>query len=133
MIFFLDRNLGKRAVAEALRKTGVEVRIHDDYFPLDARDEQWLTEVGRKGWIVLTKDTRIRYRAFELAALLNAGVSAFVLTSGNLRGEEMADVFVRALPAIRRFVARYTPPFIATVTKSGGVSLLVRRAKTRAE
>ena len=60
--------------------------MHDEYFPSDARDEEWLAEVGRRGWVVLTKDTRIRYRTTELAALMRSGVTAFVLTSGNLRG-----------------------------------------------
>src|SRR3990172_737151 len=76
-IFFLDRSLGKKTIADALRQAGAEVRVHDDCFPPDARDEDWLREVGQKGWIVLTKDRHIRYRAPELAALQKAGVIAF--------------------------------------------------------
>src|SRR4051812_30434760 len=78
LTFFLDRNLGKKAVADALRQADVEVHVHDDHFPPDTRDEEWLAEVGKRGWIVLTKDTRIRYRSSELTALVKANVSAFV-------------------------------------------------------
>jgi len=81
---------------------------------------------------VLTKDTRIRYRTAELAALMRSGVTAFVLTSGNLRGAEMAEIFLKALPAIYRLMARYAPPFVASVTKSGSVSLLVRSSQKKA-
>jgi predicted nuclease of predicted toxin-antitoxin system len=130
-VFFIDRSLGKKAVADALRQANLEVHVHDEYFPRDARDEEWLAEVGRRGWVVLTKDTRIRYRAAELAALMRSGVTAFVLTSGNLRGAEMAEIFLKALPAICRLVARYTPPFVASVTKSGSVSLLVRSSQKK--
>src|SRR5262245_8155353 len=130
LIFFLDRNLGKKAVADALRQAGVEVHVHDDHFPPEAREEEWLAEVGKRGWIVLTKDTRIRYRSSELAALVKANVTAFALTAGNLRGEEMAAVFVKALPTIRRFVARYSPPLVASITKSGHVSLLIHGSRT---
>ena len=35
-VFFIDRALGKRAVAEALRKAGAIVEIHDDHFPPEA-------------------------------------------------------------------------------------------------
>jgi hypothetical protein len=56
--FFLDRSLGKEIVAQALRAAGADVEIHDDHFPPDAKDEDWLTEVGSLGWIVLTKDRR---------------------------------------------------------------------------
>ena len=116
--------MGKKTIADALRQAGAEVRVHDDCFPPDARDEDWLREVGQKGWIVLTKDRHIRCRAPELAALQKAGVIAFVLTGGNLQGAEMAQIFVGALPAINRFVSKYPPPFIAKVTRSGTVSML---------
>jgi hypothetical protein len=121
----VDRSLGKHTIAEALRQAGVEVHIHDDHFPQNAMDETWLREVGRRGWIVLTKDTWIRRRSNERTALMHAGVRAFVLVAGNLSGPEMARVFVNALPAMHRFVARHNPPFIAKVTRSGAVSMLV--------
>ena len=54
------------------------VEIHDDHFPSDAKDELWLAEVGIRGWIVLTKDDRNRYRAIERTALASAKVKAFV-------------------------------------------------------
>lgn len=111
-------------MAEALRQAGITVEMHDDHFPQAATDVEWLREVGRRGWIVLTRDTRIRYRSLERMALMQAGVRAFVLVAGNLSGPEMATAFVTALPAIRRFVARYQPPFIARVTRRGTVSLL---------
>lgn len=100
------------------------MHVHDDYFSSDARDEDWLQEVGRKGWIVLTKDQRIRYRQTELAALMKAQVRAFVLTGRDLQGIEMARIFVKALPAIKRFTTKYPPPFIAKVTRGGSVSML---------
>jgi predicted nuclease of predicted toxin-antitoxin system len=122
---FLDRNLGKRIITDALRQAGADVRVHDDYFSPNARDEEWLSEVGRRQWVVLTKDTRIRYREIERMALMNAGVRAFVLTAKNLQGSEMANILVRALPAIQRFATRHPPPFIAKITRSGRVSMLL--------
>jgi predicted nuclease of predicted toxin-antitoxin system len=124
-ILFLDRNLGKKIVADALRQAGADVRVHDDHFSANARDEEWLSEVGRRQWVVLTKDTRIRYHEIERMALISAGVRAFVLTAKNLQGSEMADIFVRALPTIQRFATNHAPPFIAQITRSGKVSILM--------
>jgi predicted nuclease of predicted toxin-antitoxin system len=123
-VFFLDRSLGKIRIATALRQAGAIVHIHDDYFPPNAKDEDWLTQVGRNGWIVLTKDHRIRYRNLERAALMNAGVGAFILTAGDLQGDEMAKIFVKALPAIAKFLRKHKKPFIARVARDGSVSLL---------
>ena len=49
LVFFLDRSLGKEIIATALRAAGADVRIHDDLFAQDARDQDWLPEVGTKG------------------------------------------------------------------------------------
>jgi predicted nuclease of predicted toxin-antitoxin system len=108
-----------------MRAAGAQVHVHDDLFAPGAPDVEWLQRAGRERWIVLTKDRYIRWRAVECAALMNAGVRAFTLTSGNLQGAEMAETFVRALPAIHRFVAHHQGPFIATVAKSSWVTPLL--------
>lgn len=118
LVFFLDRSLGKRYVAEALRRAGAVVEVHEDHFSADAKDEDWLTEVGRRGWIVLMKDKRIRQIQIEREALLAAGVRAFVLTSGNLTGPEMADIFVQHLSRITRMVVGNPFPFVAGVSRT---------------
>ena len=123
---FIDRSLGKFTIATALRAQGVEVHTHDAQFPQDARDAQWLADVGQRGWAVITKDTRIRYRQTELAAVVAGGVRAFVLTRGDLSDPEMAGILVRALPHLARFSARYEPPFIARIATSGKVQMIYK-------
>ena len=61
VVFFVDRSLGRKIIPGALRDAGEEVRIHDEHFPQDAKDEVWLAEAGKQGWVVLTKDKNIRY------------------------------------------------------------------------
>jgi len=124
LVFFIDRSLGRRIVAQALREIGETVEIHDDHFLPDAKDEDWLLEVGKRGWIVLTKDDRIRYRITERTAIVSAKVRAFVLTSTQLQGTEMAAAFIKALSRIKRVVASNAPPFIARVSRTGKVWLL---------
>jgi len=124
--FFIDRSLGRLTIATALRAQGAEVHTHDAHFAQDARDEEWLAEVGRRGWAVITKDTRIRYRQTELSALIAGGVRAFVLTRGDLNGSEMAAILVKALPHLARLSARYDPPFIARIATSGKVQMIYR-------
>jgi hypothetical protein len=55
---------------------------------------------------------------------MNAGVAAFILTAGDLQGEEMARIFVKALPAIGRFLPKHRKPFIAKIARNGSVSML---------
>lgn len=117
--FFVDRSLGKYVVAVALRSAGARVEVHDDHFSPDATDEHWLAEVGRRKWIVLTKDNRLRYHPREKTALLRHGVKAFILTARDLKGEDMAHAFTRALPKIEEFLKTQKRACIIAVSRDG--------------
>ena len=103
LVFFVDRSLGRKIIPEALRHAGEEVRIHDEHFPQNAKDEVWLTEVGQRGWIVLTKDTHIRYRATESAALLAAGLG---LLARQMKRERPGSINDQGYPALARLGIR---------------------------
>lgn len=122
-VFFIDRSLGVDPIRSALVTEGLSVQIHDDHYKRDEEDRVWLQEVGRRGWVVLTKDQRLRYRPLEIAALRSSGARVFILVAGNLRGSEIAAVFVSALPAIYRILQAYQGPFVGRITKSGKVTM----------
>jgi hypothetical protein len=88
-VFFIDRSLGVEPVRTALIAAGLKVEIHDDHFKRDEDDRVWLSEVGQRGWVVLTKDQRLRYRPLEIAALRASGARVFILVAGNLRGSDL--------------------------------------------
>ncbi len=119
--FFVDRSLGGRVVADALRAIGEAVEIHDDHFASDSPDQKWLAEVGAHAWVVLSKDDRIRRNPVERQALLAAGVAAFFLGRSDLRGDQMASAFRAALPAMKKALRRFATPFIAGVSVAGEV------------
>lgn len=114
---FVDRSVGKRYVPEALTQAGAVVHVHDAYFAPMTPDEVWLAHAGQRGWVVLTKDDNIRRHRLALTAIMRHRVRAFVLPPGNLPGEEMARIVVRALARIRQMVRDYAPPLIAVITR----------------
>jgi hypothetical protein len=63
-------------------------------------DEEWLRDVGDRGWVVLMKDARVRRRSGDLEVLVAHGVRAFCLTNANLRGTEQAARLVANLSRI---------------------------------
>jgi predicted nuclease of predicted toxin-antitoxin system len=105
-----------------LINAGLVVEIHDDHFARDEEDRVWLQKVGERGWVVLTKDQRLRYRPLEIGALRASNARVFVLTAGNLRGTEIAAVFLAALPLICRILYSRPGPFVARVSQSGRVT-----------
>jgi hypothetical protein len=121
-VFFLDRDLGKYDVAEALRALGASIEIHDDHFPPGTEDTTWLVEVGKRGWTILTRDRHILTRAPEVVSLLRANTHAFVLKSRReLNGAQIAAAFVNAYDQMSQLAASKPPPFIARVTEAGNV------------
>jgi hypothetical protein len=115
LTFFVDRSLGRRAVPSALRDAGFDVVIHDDLFGVDTDDDIWLTEAGARGWIVLMKDDRIRYRPQERAALETARVQAFALTAANMTGEQQAHLLSTHAGRMERFCGEHPGPFVVGV------------------
>jgi len=110
--FFVDRSLGRRHVALALRSAGWILRTHHEVY--GDRDEQvpdveWLELCGREGLPVLTKDRRLRYRPAEIDAIRKFGVRAFVLTGGSLRAAEQAARFDRSRQRIEEACAEPAP------------------------
>ncbi len=123
VVFFIDRSLGRKAVAEALRQAGEKVEVHDDHLPQGAKDEEWLRYVGARRWVALTQDDRIRFHYHERLALLQANVRTFVLTAKGLRGEQNGVIIAKALPAIRRMLLKQPAPFIARINRGSDVTL----------
>jgi hypothetical protein len=70
--FYIDRCLGNKLIVETLRSAGVTVEIHDDHFAKDAPDLDWIPEIGKRGWVVLTKDARIGTNQLERLAVASA-------------------------------------------------------------
>ncbi len=122
LVFFIDRSLGRKYVAEALRTVGATVEVHDDHFPQSTPDVDWLAEVGRRGWVVLSKDERIRRNRIEREALEAAHVRAFFLTQQDITGQEMAVLFRNALPGMINRAVSEPAPFIFTISRSGKFS-----------
>jgi hypothetical protein len=100
------------------------VEVHDDHFPQNTPDAEWLRAVGKRGWVILSKDSRIKHNRVELEALLAAHVPCFCLTASDMTGPEMAAAFLVAMPTILRLIDKLPSPFIAGISRQGSVSLL---------
>jgi predicted nuclease of predicted toxin-antitoxin system len=122
-VFFIDRSLGVEPIRTELINSGLTVEIHDDHFARDEQDRVWLKIVGERGWVVLTKDQRLRYRPLEISALRASNARVFVLTAGNLRGSEIAAAFLAALPRMFRILRSTPGPFLARLSQSGHITI----------
>lgn len=90
--FFVDRSLGYYLIPEALRGLGFTAHTMRSVFGAGAEesvpDPAWLAAAGTEGWVVLTKDGRMRHRPAELGAVETHRLRVFCLTNANLTGPE---------------------------------------------
>ena len=131
LVYFTNRDLGKR-FPEILRASGLNVERHADHFPPETPDEVWLEEVGKRGWIALTHDQRIRYKPNErdavmrhrVALLVVVGKAPFFRPCALSRGDSTR---------IEHFLAEREPPFIAKVYRPAVTGVLRGAAIGRVE
>lgn len=79
--FFFDRDIGT-AVPKALqlvRQAYDDVHYHDELFDPDTPDVDWIPEIGRRGWAVVTRNKKIGTNPAEVAAVQDADVRCFCL------------------------------------------------------
>jgi hypothetical protein len=127
-VYFTDRDLGKR-FPDILRSGGLRVERHADHFVPETADEVWLEEIGKRGWIALTHDRRIRYKSNERDAVMRHGVALLVIV-GSAPFAELANAFLATLPRVEHFLAGRKPPFIAKVYRPSPAETATRSDTT---
>jgi predicted nuclease of predicted toxin-antitoxin system len=121
-IFFIDRALGK-SVGRSLQEIGRNVEFHNDHFAPDSPDIEWLPIVSQKEWIILTKDSQIRYNLSEQLAIANNQARVFILSGQNLSTSVMFDIFRHSIEGMERFIQGNQSPFIAKIYKTARIEL----------
>jgi hypothetical protein len=121
--FFFDRSIGRR-VPDALKLLGADVVKHDDFFEQRTPDDQWLVAAAQSGWIVVTKDKRIRFNEAERRAIHDARVGCFVLLSPKLTRWTMAGLLLRVWDRLEEIATSEPRPFIYGVYADGSVKPL---------
>jgi hypothetical protein len=96
--------------------------VRDEYGSREIPDERWLHDAGVHGWVVVTKDERIRRRPREKSAFLKAKARVVCLTPGGLTMAEQVACFRDHLETIEQWWDKPGPWLL--VLRRGGVEEL---------
>lgn len=75
LIIFLDENLDGDTVVDALRGAGVPIRRLSEELDRSVDDTAWLPVIAARGWAIATRDSRMRHRPTERAAITQAAAT----------------------------------------------------------
>lgn len=118
-IFFLDRNLGSKQLAEALRKEGFVVRVHDEHFKPDETDDVWLASCGQRSWIAITPDRRILKDPLSMRAIGENKGRVFFLPQNNKNPQMWAPILIENWTRVKAVLSTRTAPFVAKLSPNG--------------
>ena len=125
LTFFLDHQIGRYQVAKALRAAGAKVEVHLDHFAGDMPDIEWIPEVARRNWVLITKDQNIRRNPLERGTYQAARLRGFVATGKEMKAEELGGLLVRCLPGMTRRAAGRPGPLLFTISRGGVFAKLI--------
>jgi len=96
------------------------VACHADLFAPDATDEEWLEQVVKDDFVVLTMDGKmVRRRAIQ-DIVMHSGARLLYLRGGSAVMPQVAQNFVNTQPRIERFLSRRDAPIIVRVSRPSG-------------
>ncbi len=125
LTFFLDYQIGRHVVADALRAAGARVEVHIDHFAQNAPDTDWIPAIAQHEWVLITKDQNIRRNLLERAAYEEAQLRGFVVTGKDMNGSELASLLVRCLPGMVRRAAGRPGPLLFAISRGGMFGKLI--------
>lgn len=115
--FFCDRDLGAKIFPGKLAESGVDVVSYSEIYEVeDTPDQEWISNIGERGWVALSHDKRIRRKRLERKAVYDYSCRLFIFF-GDVPTAELADWFVCAYSDVLRFVDDHDPPFIARIVR----------------
>jgi uncharacterized protein with PIN domain len=122
--YFLDESITITSLIQAMRSAGLDVKVLKEEFHAGALDEEWLPVAIEKGWILLTKDDRWRFRPAEKEILINASARVFVFVSKSARAQEIVETIMACLGKMAKIIESEPAPFVAHILLSRHVSVV---------
>ena len=121
LTFYFDRNIGKR-LPEALchLRTPFDVTWHNQQrFSHNMPDDEWMSIVGKKGWIVISQDYKFHSIEVENLAVRQHSLKCFYLPDSGAKVWTTFCAFSRAHEKMMNLCVSEAGPFIFSLKTSG--------------
>jgi hypothetical protein len=82
-------------------------------------DVEWIPEVARRGWVLITKDQNIRRNRLERETYRATQLRGFVATGKDMNGNELGELLVHCLPGMVRRTAGRPGPLLFAISRGG--------------
>jgi PIN like domain len=125
LTLYFDRCFGS-SLPESIRtaKPAFAVQYQHDKrgthrFKETTADDEWLSVVGEKGWIVFSHDRKFHQIEAECAAIKHHKIGCFYLWGSRARTWDKLRCFMKAHDKIMHAIENTPRPFVCEITESG--------------
>ena len=118
---YLCHNIDCDDIVDTLRRNGIRVKRHREFFSGSTPDTELLKKVGKLRWILITADQKQRTRNIEKEMIKRYKVRQFVLTSAEIGN--IGQLIVDARKPMRNLCSKNAGPFVASISAGGTVAL----------
>ena len=123
MVFFFDRDVGTSLPrALGLLRLPTPIEYHQTHFTIDSPDDEWMSEIGGRGWTLIGHDSRHHLEQSELSAIKQYQMGCFYLWGSEAKRWEKTLCFLRAYERILGVTARTPRPYIFRIGRTGRLS-----------
>lgn len=121
LVLYFDRNVGKRfPYAIKHLDPPAEIRWHQrEKFANKMPDDEWLSKVGARNWVVLSQDRRFHVNDVELEAIKQHNIKCFYLPGADKPTWALGKVFTRIFDKIVAVCDSESAPFVYEISWSG--------------
>ncbi len=121
LTFYFDRTFGKR-LPGALNQLGPPMKIEwhqKQKFAQNMPDDQWMSVVGPRGWVVISQDRKFHVNKNELQAIKQHNIKCFYFPCASDPLWESLGYFVRRHKKMMDIASSKAAPFIFDLKKNG--------------
>ena len=118
-VLFFDRDVGTAfPMALNVLTLPTAVEYHQEHFLPDARDDEWMPDVGSRGWILVGHDRMHHRRPLESQAIQEYQMGCFYLWGAQAPSWEKMRCFLNAYERILDVIEATPKPFIYRINRA---------------
>lgn len=128
-VILLDENLSSPDIAEELGRWTSEwtVELHRKHFPNPKTpDTEVLAFCGKRGWILVSVDDRMRHVPENVNAAKTSGARVFCFPRSYVSGAEYRSALTAGRYKLLHYARKMPPPNFARITREGTVGFFER-------
>ena len=119
---FLDNDQGTKILPDILTRAGLSTKRLQDSFDRATPDHEWIPEVAKNGWVIVTSDKGIETDPQNREAVIESNAKIVMLDENNSRAVTWASAIIVSRESIRDAFKTCAEACIVSLRNTGSLT-----------